>query len=606
MKAPNKTGRGTPDEDRLVIRAQVRAERIATLYALTAPPLALGLLFSLVVTGLLWSYLPHTVLGPWMIARSLLVALRAMDAWRFRRAAPGPAESARWECRYLTLLGLDAISWGAMGWLFHTPSLPELDGIVLASVVGLGSVGLVSLGCHWRANVLFTSLAFAPLAAYQLMQGTTLGAFIAAGLLLVLTTLGFEARRSHARHSELLRLRFESARTAEQRQQQLESAEQSSTSKSRFVAMLSHEIRTPLNGILGMTQLLSRGELQPQQREQVEIVRRSGRHLLALVNDILDLARIESGKLAVDAGPVDVAEIANDVCALLGHSAREKGLRFELQIAPGLPAQVLGDASRIKQVLHNLIGNAIKFTERGHVSVRLNSMLDMRAGNQIRFAVQDSGEGIPADQMERIFAPFEQAAAGLRRHEGAGLGLTISRELARAMGGDLCCSSAPGQGSRFEFTLPLRSVASAAEEAANSDADAAPQLRGRVLVVDDSAVNLLVASAMLESAGLQVEQAESGLQALNKLQHQALDLVLMDCQMQGLDGLETTRRWRQLEAEMGRPRLPVIALTASAVNGDRDRCLAAGMDDYLLKPFEQEALTALLARHLRATEKLAA
>ena len=318
------------------------------------------------------------------------------------------------------------------------------------------------------------------------------------------------------------------------------------------------------------------------------------------------MARIESGKLAVDAGPVDVREVVGDVCALLGLTAREKGLSFELQMSVGLPALVLGDASRIKQVLHNLIGNAIKFTERGQVLVKLSTVLDMRAGTLLRFVVQDSGEGIAADQMERIFAPFEQAATGLRRHEGAGLGLTISRELARAMGGDLCCSSTPGEGSQFEFTLPLRAVVPAAGEQAANDEPANNRLSGRVLVVDDSAVNLLVASAMLEAGGLQVDQAETGMQALNRLQSQSFDLVLMDCQMHGMDGFETTSRWRELELAQGLTRLPIVALTASAVNGDRDRCLAAGMDDYLLKPFEQADLMAMLARHLRIGERLAA
>ena len=598
-------GRGTPG--RLAqIAEQVQAERIATLYALSMPPLLLGLLFSGFAALMLWPHLAATILVPWLAVRAALVAVRSIDVWRYQRLRPSGSAALPWERRYLVLMALDALSWGTMGWFFHTPAVPELNGIVLAAVVGLGAIGLISLGSHWRANLLFCSLAFAPSAAYQLNLGTSTGVFVAGGFLLFLATLTLESRRLEARHDELLRLRFENALIADERQQALQSAEHSSTSKSRFVAMLSHEIRTPLNGILGMTQLLARGDLAAQQREQVEIVRRSGRHLLALVNDMLDLARIESGKLAVDAGPLDVREVAGDVCALLGQTANEKGLSFELQMSPGLPALVLGDASRIKQVLHNLIGNAIKFTERGQVLVKLGTVLDMRAGTLLRFVVQDSGEGIAADQLEHIFAPFEQAAAGLRRQEGAGLGLTISRELARAMGGDLCCSSTPGEGSQFEFTLPLRAVVpTAAEQAANDEGDGA-KLSGHVLVVDDSAVNLLVASAMLEAGGLRVEQAETGMQALSRLQSQRFDLVLMDCQMHGMDGFQTTSRWRELELEQGLARLPIVALTASAVNGDRDRCIAAGMDDYLLKPFEQGDLMAVLARHLRAGERLAA
>ena len=243
-------GRGNPG--RLAqIAEQVRTERIATLYALSMPPLLLGLLFSGFAALMLWPHLAASVLLPWLTVRAALVLARVYDVSRFRRAKATGAAAIQWERRYLVLMALDALSWGAMGWFFHTPAVPELDGIMLASVVGLGAIGLISLGSHWRANLLFCSLAFAPLAAYQLSLGTATGAYVAGGLVVLLVTLSFESRRLEARHDELARLRFENALIAEERQEALQSAEHSSTSKSRFVAMLSHEIRTPLNGILG-------------------------------------------------------------------------------------------------------------------------------------------------------------------------------------------------------------------------------------------------------------------------------------------------------------------------------------------------------------------
>ena len=585
------------------IAQQVRAARLTALYEMTLPPVLVGMCFCGLLVAWLWPHLPHDALLAWLGARALFGALRCLDGLQFRRARPGPGEDAPWRQRFMTLLALDAASWSAMGalsWLRGSGTPPELDGVLMASLMGLGAISLIALGTVWRAHLLFCGIAFAPLMAYQASLATPTSAVLTLGLLLFLGVSLFAARRAQARDIELLRLRFEQAALAEERREALDSAERHSSSKSRFVAVMSHEIRTPLNGILGMTQLLERSALDPQQREQVEIVRRSGRHLLTLVNDILDLARIESGKLVLESSPLVLAEAVDDVCRLLGASARAKGLAFELQLSPALPRCIMGDADRIKQVLHNLVGNAIKFTERGSVAVDVSCVLDMRAGSLLRFAVRDTGEGIAADQMERVFAPFEQAdsAGRPRRKEGTGLGLAISRELARAMGGDLRCSSVPGQGSVFEFSLPLQASQDAGP--AESPPSVLPELEGRVLLVDDSMVNLLVAGSMLERCGLRVDQAENGQQALERLQAQAYDLVLMDCQMPELNGFEATQRWRAHERRAGLPRVPIVALTASAVNSDRQRCLDSGMDDYLVKPFELDDLMAMVQRHLRS------
>ncbi|QPF73534.1 response regulator [Roseateles sp. DAIF2] len=598
---PQEDGGNAAQADR--IAQQVGAESLAALYDMTPAPTAVGLLFCCFPVIWLWPHLPHGLLLGWLGARALISALRCLDVLQFRRARPAPGQHAAWQRRYMALLALDALSWGALGWWFHSPALPELDGIILASLVGLGAISLFSLGSVWRAHLLFSTLAFAPLLAYHLSLGRPADLFVAAGLSLFLGVSLFESRRVQARHGELLRLRFENAWIAEQREQALQSAERNSSSKSRFVAMMSHEIRTPLNGILGITQLLERSELAPEQREQVHIVRRSGRHLLTLINDILDLARIESGKLVIEPAALQLREAVDDVCQLLAAGAREKGLDFRLQCSPTLPGCVVGDAARIKQVLHNLVGNAIKFTEAGSVTVEVGTVLDMRAGTLLRFAVRDTGEGIPADQMERVFAPFEQAERSYRlqspRPEGTGLGLTISRELARAMGGDLRCCSSPGQGSTFEFTLPLQVCADARPSGPEPAPLTLPRLAGRVLLVDDSPVNLLVAASMLERFGLAVDQAEDGLQALERMKAGAYDLVLMDCQMPELDGFEATQSWRAHERRQGLTPLPIVALTASAVNSDRQRCLDAGMDDYLVKPFEMADLLAMVQRHLR-------
>jgi CheY-like chemotaxis protein len=279
---------------------------------------------------------------------------------------------------------------------------------------------------------------------------------------------------------------------------------------------------------------------------------------------------------------------------LLAPGATQKGLRFEVRDEPDLPEWIEADAARVKQVLHNLLGNAIKFTAEGEVALGVS-----RRGLALEFSVRDSGPGVPADQVDRIFQAFEQVATqgSPDYHAGTGLGLTISRELARAMGGDVVCQSPPGAGAEFRFTLPCRPCA--APSTAPPLAAAEPvRLSGRVLLAEDSPVNAMIARAMLERMGLVVDSVEDGKAALDSMGRGGYVAVLMDCQMPVLDGWQATRRWRVFEADHKLPRLPIVALTANAVVGDRERCLESGMDDYLPKPFEMRELTALMQRHV--------
>ncbi len=581
------------------IAAQIERERLSSLYELSLRPNLIGAAFSFCPVLLLWGHLPAALLLGWLCARLCVTLLRTLDARSFRQAQRELGSLRAWRQRYFTLLALDALSWSAMGWCFHTPEVPGLDGLVLASMIGLAAVSLFAMGAEFRANALFSGIVFTPALLYNGLLDTREGWLSAVGLLIFLSVAWTESLRVQARRLELLRLRFEHAKLAEERQQALQSAQQSSTSKSRFVAVMSHEIRTPLNGILGMTQLLERSNLDERQREQLGVVHSSGRHLLNLVNDILDLARIESGKLVIEPAAMDLAEAVHEVCRLLATPAREKGLQLNVRLAEGLPSHVLADASRIKQVLHNLVGNAIKFTEQGSVDVGVAMVQDMRSGTLLRFAVRDTGEGIEADQLERIFAPFEQLGGKLRqRRDSTGLGLTISSELAHAMGGDLRASSRRGLGSMFELTLPLQpcDTPAAAQRAARDPL--LPALQGRVLLVDDNPVNLLVAASMLDHCGVEVVQAENGRQALELLRQGPFELVLMDCLMPELDGFEATAAWRAEERRMGRRRTPIVALTASTSPQDRAQCEAAGMDGHLQKPFDMQHLLELVVRHV--------
>ncbi|MFG6449752.1 ATP-binding protein [Roseateles sp. BYS180W] len=445
-------------------------------------------------------------------------------------------------------------------------------------MLGLGCAGLIGMG--WWAD----------------HQTAVLIGWLLTVVLALLATYS-----QHRLHRISRELQLSLAQQRERQRVALQTVELNSRSRSHFVAMMSHEIRTPLSGILGMTQLLSQTEMNPQQREHLELVRRCGRHLLTVVNDILELARIESGRLHIDHVPLVLRDVVDDVCRLLGDSAQRKGLRLHYDIAHDLPTTVLGDPSRLQQVLHNLIGNAIKFTQRGEVHLQLLCQVDRGQGARLVFQVRDTGPGLAADQIERIFVPFERLHSEQGQSEGSGLGLTIARELVHAMGGQLSCRSEVGMGSTFSVHLPLAPAHMVRSDPATPTATVRaklPRLQGTVLLVDDNPVNLLVACSALERCGLQVLQATNGLQALQMLQERRFDLVLMDCVMPQLDGFETTRLWREREQAEGLARTPVVALTASAVNGDRGRCLEAGMDDYLVKPFELEELMRLVERHL--------
>jgi CheY-like chemotaxis protein/anti-sigma regulatory factor (Ser/Thr protein kinase) len=355
---------------------------------------------------------------------------------------------------------------------------------------------------------------------------------------------------------------------------------------------MSHEIRTPINGILGMTSLLFATTLSAEQRELLETVRQSGDTLLSLIDDVLDISKIEARRVTLRPATFAVSELIESVIAPNRVRAREKGIALEVGVAEDVPMHLTGDAGRIAQILRNLVSNALKFTEQGSVNVRVE-----REEDNIKFSVHDTGLGIPDDLQERIFEPFRQGDdSATRRFGGTGLGLSISRELATLMGGRLWTESAIGHGSTFYCVLPLP-AAVAPDRPAQAAAPFDP-LHRRVLLVEDNPVNARVATLMLRKLECPVTLAVSGAIALELLRtsRDDFDVVLMDVQMPDVDGLEATRTIRADEAARGLPALPIIALTANAMKGDAERCLEAGMNGYLAKPVTLERLVGALRR----------
>ncbi len=588
-----------------------------------------SLVLSILIAYLL-QYKTHDLVLPWLGYMFFASAVRLLMSLK-KKKQPNELVYDSFGYWYFVSILLSALGWGIAGFYLF-PEQPSQQLMLGFALAGIASGSVTVFTPIFKLYLAYLLLTIFPLVLRFCLIGDDyiLLAFMALFYLTVMTGIGLRISKSglkslelHFHNESLIKFMSHARNNSEDMNEELsieieqrkqaekalfkakEVAEAASKTKSEFLANMSHEIRTPMNGVLGTLQLLRDSDLTESQKEYVSIAYNSGEALLSLLNDILDFSKIEAGKLKLEFIPFDLRMLVKEITVLLKQKADEREVELVADLDNELPEVLQGDSVRIRQILANLMTNAIKFTEKGKVTIRIVILEKTEKMVRVRLEVNDTGIGIPEESQRKLFNSFTQAdGSTTRKYGGTGLGLAIVRQLVTMMRGRLGVDSEVGKGSSFwveiAFEIPQNVEIEKQEERAK---EVIESLQGHILLVEDNPVNQIVAKKMLEKSGLSYEVANNGEEAITrlKLSHE-FDLVLMDCQMPVLDGYAATETLREMESDNGDKRLPVIAMTANAMEGDREKCLSAGMDDYISKPVNQQALKSTLSKWLGKAE----
>ena len=586
----------------------------------------ISLLVAILLALVLWRDGPHNVIIFWLVYMSLVTLVRVVMSYSKKDDESSLTYDVFGKWYFLAIL-MTAIGWGMGGYLLFpvNPINQLILGFVLA---GIASGGVSVMSPIAKLYYVYLFLVISPVTLRLAMMGNefTMLAITTVFYMLVMASTGSRINKNFLTslevrfHNESLikfmsqarndseDLNVELSTEIEQRkriekelQKAKQAAEAASKTKSEFLANMSHEIRTPMNGILGTLQLLQGSELTESQIEYVGIAYNSGEALLSLLNDILDFSKIEAGKLKLEYTPFNLQKLIKELTILQKQRAEERKVQLLIDTDPDIPKIIKGDSVRIRQILANLMTNAIKFTEQGTVTIKSRVLEKTQKSVRLRLEVNDTGIGITEEAQRKLFNSFTQAdGSTTRKYGGTGLGLAIVRQLVTLMRGRLGVKSEENKGSCFwtEITFEIPSEIEI-KNPQETKIQEVINLQGKALVVEDNPVNQIIAKKMLEKVGMTYELVNNGEEAINRLKSpHDFDLVLMDCQMPVMDGYAATKKLRDLEKNNDLSRLPVIAMTANAMDGDKAKCLAAGMDDYVSKPVNQKALKETLAKWL--------